>query len=396
MVTSTIENVPNQRVLLLRALAYYAGLMVLGFTVAAFGPTLPGLAAQTGSTLKQISIVFTVNSLGYMIGSLLGGVLYGWLPGQFVIAGALVSMALTLVLVPFAPSLILLIAVLIALGVGMGTLDVGGNTLIVWTFGDKVGPYMNALHFSFGLGAFLSPILIDRVVVSTGGIQWAFWGLAVLIIPVAIWLTRLPSPTSSGEMEKQASGATIGGLTLLVTIFAAGLLLLHVGGELGFGGFIYSYGEQAGLGETNARLLNSTYWGALALGRLVSIPLAMRLRPRMFLLLAFIGAAASLLVIIAGAGIETALWAGTFGFGFFIGPIYGSVVNYAERRIAMTSIITSMLLVGGSLGSMTIPWIVGQTFGAVGPHSLMLIVGGTIIASILLLGLAEGVQRLRA
>ena len=65
-----------------RALAYYAGFIVLGLIVAALGPTLPLLAAQTHSSLSQISILFTVNSLGYIGGSLLSGRMYDRYPGQ--------------------------------------------------------------------------------------------------------------------------------------------------------------------------------------------------------------------------------------------------------------------------------------------------------------------------
>ena len=34
------------------------------------------------------------------------------------------------------------------------------NPLLVWVHGDEVGPAMNGLHFFFGVGAFLSPIII--------------------------------------------------------------------------------------------------------------------------------------------------------------------------------------------------------------------------------------------
>lgn len=392
--TTTALEAPSQRTLLLRAFAYYAALVMLGLTVAAFGPTLPGLAAQTSSTFEQISIIFTVNSLGYAIGSLLGGVLYGRLPGQVVICGALLIMSVMIALIPIAPSLLLLIITLIVLGVGMGTLDVGGNTLIVWMFGDKVGPYMNALHFSFGLGAFLSPIIVDRVIVSTGGIKWVYWFLALLIIPVVVWLSRLPSPTDSGEQEKQARESSVaGGLSLALILMAAGLLLLHVGGELGFAGFIFSYGDSVGLTETSSRLLNSSFWGALALGRLVSIPLAMRLLPKMMLFLAYIGAILSILIVMLAPGAEIALWVGTFGFGFSMGPVYASVINFAERRVAMTSTVTSILLVGGSVGSMIIPWLVGQVFASNGPNAMMLLVGATVVASIVLLGFTQGFER---
>ena len=45
-------------------------------------------------------------------------------------------------------------------GFGSGFLVTGGNSLLlgIWA-GRSSGPYMHALHFSYGLGAFLAPIL---------------------------------------------------------------------------------------------------------------------------------------------------------------------------------------------------------------------------------------------
>ena len=49
-----------------------------------------------------------------------------------------------------------------------------GNTLLVWVHPARVGPVMNALHFFFGLGAFLSPILIAWAMRGTGDLIHAY------------------------------------------------------------------------------------------------------------------------------------------------------------------------------------------------------------------------------
>jgi hypothetical protein len=43
--------------------------------------------------------------------------------------------------------LALLAGAIFALGMAEGALDVGGNTLLVWVHQEKVGPFMNGLHF---------------------------------------------------------------------------------------------------------------------------------------------------------------------------------------------------------------------------------------------------------
>ena len=174
--------------------AYFVAFIVLGIVTSSLGPTLPGLAEQTGSQLSQISFLFTTRSLGYLLGSLLGGRLYDRVKGHPLMAGALLLMSIALSLVPTLSILWWLAFVLLFIGIGEGMLDVGGNTLIVWLHGKKVGPFMNGLHFFFGVGAFLSPILAAQVILITGTVGGAYWLFALLVLPVALWILRLPSP----------------------------------------------------------------------------------------------------------------------------------------------------------------------------------------------------------
>src|SRR5690606_3866750 len=160
---------------------------------------------------------------------------------------------------------------------------VGGNTLLVWIHRSRVGPYMNALHFMFGLGAFLSPLVIAQAVVWSGGIRWGYWMLAVYVLPLIIWLAREPSPVSEVEQDRTAAIRIHVNWPLvgLIALF----MFLYVGAEVGFGGWVYTYALNMGLAdETSAFFLTSLFWGALTLGRLLSIPITARLRPRTVLM----------------------------------------------------------------------------------------------------------------
>jgi MFS family permease len=186
-------------------IGYFAVFVVLGMETALLGPTLPGLAEQTAAHLGAISYLFTGHSLGYMGGSFFGGRLYDRVPGHLVLVAMLALMAAVLALVPLVPALWLLTVAWMLLGVSGGALDVGGNTLLVWVHGRQVGPFMNALHFFFGVGSFLIPIIVAQAMALSGSITWAYWGLALLVLPVALWVARLPSPASPNATNGQAA-----------------------------------------------------------------------------------------------------------------------------------------------------------------------------------------------
>jgi FHS family Na+ dependent glucose MFS transporter 1 len=102
------------------------------------------------------------------------------------IAVAVCVMMFMMIQVPLISFLWILTAILFILGMAEGVLDVGANTLLVWVHGNRVGPYMNGLHFFFGLGALLSPLVVAQVLRFSSDIYWAYWILASVMFPLAL------------------------------------------------------------------------------------------------------------------------------------------------------------------------------------------------------------------
>lgn len=367
-----------------QTLVYFASYVVLGLILSVVGPTLPGLAGQTESTLGQISVIFAGNSLGIVVGSLLGGWLFDRHRGHPILIAALIFLSILLFALPWLPSRWLLLFVFVLIGVSIGILDVGGNTLIVWLFDHAVGPYMNALHLSFGLGALLSPMLADRIVMASGGIHWVYWSLAILVLPVIFWLTRIPSPARL-DASPEGHDTTSHQHNPLLILMISALFFMHVGTELGFGSWIFSYAVATGIGpDTLARLLNTLYWGGFTLGRLISVPLSIRLRPQTMLLVDLLGAATSIGTALILHAWPPAIWIAAFGLGLSIASMVPSTINFAERRMPISGRVTSYFLVGGNIGSMLLPWLIGQMFETSGPQSMLIILEIAMLLALLL------------
>jgi fucose permease len=351
-----------------KTIGYYVAFIALGLAAASLGPTLPGLAENTQTRLSQISLLFVTHSSGYLVGSFLGGRLYDRVPGHRVMVGVLLVMVGMMVLVPLNSTLWLLATVWLVLGVAMGTLDVGGNTLLVWVHRRQVGPFMNGLHFFFGVGAFLSPIIIARLVSISGDLTWAYWALAVLMLPGLIWLSRQSSPAPQSDAE---DGRQRGGNRLLITLVAL-FFFLHVGAEISFGGWIFTYAMAMDLSsEAAAAYLTSGFWGALTLSRLLTIPIAARVRPRSILLASLAGCLISVSIILLWPYSSVAVWLGALGMGLSVASIFPSSFSLAERNMTITGRVSGWFIVGASLGSISLPWIIGQLFERIGPRVTM-------------------------
>ena len=337
---------------------------------ASLGPTLPGLAQNTGSPLAHISLLFAARSSGYLAGSLLGGRLYDRTAGHPVMGCSLLVMAAMMSAAPLLTQLGVLACAIFALGMGEGALDVGGNTLLVWVHQEKVGPFMNGLHFFFGVGAFLSPLIVAWAMPDDGAIARAYWTLALLQLPAALWLLRLPSPsghTASGDASSKRSN---GRLVALIVLF----FFLYTGAEVAFGGWIYSYAVGLRLGShAVAAYLTSAFWGALTVGRLLAVPVALRFPPRSVLLADCVGCLVSFAILLVGSHSLVATFVGTCGVGLSMASIFPAALSLAQARMRITGRVTGWFFVGASGGGMTLPWFIGQFFDAVGPRATMVI-----------------------
>ncbi len=347
---------------------YSASFAALGLTFSILGPTLPSLAELTHSSLTDISLLFIARSVGSLAGSVGGGRLFDRYPGHKVVAGAMALMALVTGLVPGIPLLWMLVVLLFFSGIVHGTLNVGGNAMLVWVHKDAVAPFMNVLHFFFGLGTFLTPILVAEIVLRTGGIAWAYWLVALTFIPILVFAYFLPSP-------QPVRSSNLPGQVNVDPWLVAGFFLIFLGysgASSAHGGWIFTYVTRLKLAdETTAAVINSVFWGALTAGRLLSIPLAVRFNPKAMLRVDLLGSLASLGLMTLFPRSLWALGLGSAGLGFFLATIFPTTMSLASRHIPITGKITGILSIGSSLGALILPWLVGQLFEGIAPEVLI-------------------------
>jgi len=282
-------------------------------------------------------------------------------------SGVLLAMGIASALIPIANTLPALLLFMFLSGLATGVLDVGCNTLLLWTHGDKAGPFLNGLHFFFGVGSFTAPLLLAKVLLTTGSINWMYWFFALTCLPIAIWLWLLAEPSHHMHSNERKNAP----LPLIPVLFCVLLFLLYVGLELGFGNWVYTYALTLGLGTTiTAAYLTSAFWGSFTLGRLLGVWVSTRTRSQTILIMDLIGCAISTIVIMAWKDSIFALWIGTIGLGISMASIFPTIFMFAGERMQITGTITGWFLVGSGAGSMLLPWLIGQIFARTGPKTM--------------------------
>ena len=364
-----------------RTAGYYTVIILIGFIAAILGPALPGLAESTRTAVGMLGSLFTVRSLGGLLGSSLSGGLYDRLRGHTVLAVTLVGLSISLAVVPLLGSLWMVWIFIFLWGLGESFLDVGVNTQLIWTYKDRVAPYLNGLHFFFGVGALLAPLLYVQSVQITGKFNLAFWLLAAAMLPVALWIFSMQGPAPQREVESEGRA----GFTLPVFIICT-MFFLYVGAEVSYGGWIYTYALNLQLADiTRAGLLNSAFWGMLTVGRLLAVPAAVLIRPGRLLAGALVGCLISLGILWFWPKSPISLWIGTIGLGFCMAPIFPTLLAVAGRRMTLTGRVTSWFFMASNAGAMFLPWVAGIILQAISPRSIMPLLFLDLLAAVILL-----------
>ena len=361
---------------------YFSMSSYVGMATAILGPSILYLVDQTHSSLTEMSFIFPARAGSYLLGSWLSGILFDRYRGHRLLVLSLVVMGITLSAVPFLLSPISLVMMIIGMGLAMGLVDVGCNTLLFRIKSINIGPVMNGLHFFYGLGSFLAPLILVGSLKLQNNIRWGYLGLGIFSFIVLAQLIKLPEPTlpvnEITENEEARTEATNHKsiLILMIAIF----YFAFVGVEIGYGDWLYTYSLQSHLADDQgAVLLTSVYWGAFTASRLISIPLAARFKANRILFGDLAGAFLGLGLVLFFPGSRSALWMGTIILGASLASIFPTALTYVETLMPMTGRITSRFFVSGSIGSIFLPWIIGRYVEGVGPQIIIYVLSATLV-----------------
>ncbi len=364
---------------------YYSLFICLGLNSAILGPTLLALAGQTHSGLEQMGLLFLAGAIGYTLGTMISGWVIDRVRGHPVLGVAQLFAAVLIFFIPLASRFWVLLAILVCKGLAEGFINTGANALLVWTHGEKVSPFMNGLHFFFGLGAFLSPFLVAQVVGVAGGYRWAFWALSAFAVLVGLHMLTMPgSPSPAQAHGNEAARNTGGPIPYALIVSAMLFLFFYVGAEVTFGGWLSTYAVTLKLASAaGAAYLASAFWLAFTIGRLISIPAATRFKPRQVILAALFGCLSVLVLGIVFSGSSAILWVMAIGLGFCMAPIWPTGFTLAGQSINMTGGTTGVILLGDSFGGMVLPTLVGRVIVSSGPRTMVYLVFGSLVLNLL-------------
>ncbi|HEX6242408.1 MAG TPA: MFS transporter, partial [Polyangiales bacterium] len=338
----------------------YLGFVSLGLPDTVLGAAWPAMRAELGLPLDAAGVVLLVTTCGVVVSSVSSSRLRAlWQTGRVLTASTVLA-ALALALTATAQHWGVLIGAALVAGLGGGAIDAALNEHVARHYAAR---HLTWLHACWGIGAATAPLIVASVLAAGSSWRWAYGVLALLETLLSLSFLQTMKLWSHAADASHAGEADTAGERLGWPMAASMCLFYaYCGLEASTGLWAASYliGTHA-LPKAQAGALVGLFWGALTFGRIVVGLRADQLGPtRVVRVASRCALVACLALAVPGAPAWVAALA-LAGLGLSLAPIYPLVMHDTPTRFRgpMGTRLVGYQVAAGSLGTATLPWLLG-------------------------------------
>lgn len=362
---------------------FFLAYFTFGMITNILGVVIPEVIKEYQLSLFTAGILPLAFYLAYGVCSIPTGLLMDRLGARPMVLVGVLLMALGCLVVAWARSYPLMVAMIFAVGAGVTVLQTAGNPLIQHL--DRVENYHRNLTLTIGfcgIGAFVGPFVLAFF---TGtGQPWQtlyiFFAVLSLVLLALLVASRFPERPAESASQVRLSHYARLLLNPLVLFYTLGIFC-YVGAEVGTASWIVKFFERVhGLSAdvspaqatgllhkvlpTLPALSVALFWGLQGTGRLASGAVLNRFGSRRILRLYSFLALASLLVAAFGSRDMTAV--GFAACGFFTSVLFtlifsGTINSFTENHGAISGLLCTACVGGAVMPPLV--GLVGDHFG---------------------------------
>ena len=264
-----MQNKSSKTTILLLTAGCFFTFFVFGFTDNLKGPTLPSMLAELNISYGTGGNIFFGEYLGFLIATLITGILadrFG-LKSVILLAGVLLGVGVGGY--SFFTSTILLSGSLFVLGLGLGALELGPNAIIVALHHERKGLYLNLMSVLHGLGSLVAPLFAGWLL--SISVSWRViyrWDILLIALFVLIFIfLRFPKAEEKAQLDFRHI-PQIAFKGQLPWFYVA--ITFYVAAEIGLASWLVTFLQQirsAPVAFSNQSL--SLFFAMMMLGRLI-------------------------------------------------------------------------------------------------------------------------------
>jgi MFS transporter, FHS family, L-fucose permease len=358
-----ISSAAARRTLALACVAFLSA----GITLSGFGPALPLLAQHIEQGIAVLGGLFTAISFGIILTQFGAGLVSARFGQRFVLAIGMLLMGSGGIGVTLGRSLPIMLAGALLFGIGFGGVLSAGNVLVGQLFPSRSAAALNGVNLFFGVGSMLGPAIAGLAGLRLGAPQTAVWvgaGLLLALVPIMLSYAARPATQATKHSAQEHSQQRSTGWLLAV------LLLIYIGTEVGFSGWLTVYLiSGSNMAPASAALVVSGFWLALTLGRALGTVLGLRLTATQLLTSSLLGMLIGALLLVLGVGDSLTSIVGVLVLGLSCGPVFPTVLAIVTTTARNSAATTSLVLGVGNGGGLIIPALLGVLLARYGPSA---------------------------
>lgn len=345
-----------------------ATFVALGAMQSMYGPAFPSLQQRFGVTLDVVGWIVSAHFAGSFVSVLAMTAILGRFGYRVpMVVGSLIAAA-GAVIVATEASYAAVFTGAAAIGLGFGAIDVALTLWVARAFREVAASVLNLMNAFFGIGAVLGPLAVAGL---AGGLRGPMVLLTALLVAIVatVWALRDPD---------RPNVATVGGLRWSALAGFVLVFFTYVTVEVGVGSWETTHLAPT-LGAQAAAAHAAAYWGFLALGRLVAVPVAARLAPATLVL----GSAVVATVGLALAHVAPIAWMAYPLVGFALGPIFPTCIAWLTRdHPEHAERMTPLVLAAATLGPVATSGAIGAIVERAGATSVPTIMTALSLAMV--------------
>lgn len=350
----------NRKKYIIGAFCAFFGFFTFGFLDNIKGAVLPNLLADLNLNYSQGSDGIMLNLLGYVIGTLVPSLLAKIIRKNKLVIYSASFMIIGTTSLTLFNKFLLIKASLFLLGIGLGIMQVAGNSLIISSFPQSTGKYLNILTFFNGIGSSLAPLYVSLLLYLN--FNWREIYKLSLLLPIILFILAVIKVVSFDKNAEQTNLDYVqsGIREVKIDFFIlAAILFLYIAAEIGFASWIPEFlNKTKNFSNSRSNFYLSVFFILLTLGRLLGSFIVEKM-PYIKLLLI----TTSLAVVFLCMGVflppAFAIFLSLTGLCFSV--IFPTTVAVASERYRnIDERILSILFFSGGMGGVLGPWIMGK------------------------------------
>lgn len=405
---SVLHEIKTHKVRAIKTFALFCCFIAHGLVLGVVGPTLMDLQVATGTSIDKISYIIPSRAVGFGIGTFCSGLWYSRVNILLIAGMSTATTGLIMVAIPLCHSIYTIIPLSFIMGIVLGFVDTSFNVFLIHIWGMKNPPFLHALHFCYGVGALISPLVARPFLLrypekggreSLHGSQYTREDVQLVypyfiiagyffLVSMFFWILWKVSPqtprhpSSEGDAPDDGSDDKYNDKEKSVTfdlkshkryrrllVIALICLFMHLycGLEIIFGDFISPFVVKSDLhmSQQTGALISSVFWIALTFCRLGAVFFIdyIGVERNIFLNLTFIVISSTILLPF-GTSTQWGIWAGSVFMGLGLSSTWPSIYGFMEQYFHVTSRIAASLIISASIANLTIPAIISPLLTA--------------------------------